>query len=113
MANHVTNKDLTQGGRLKTAAICLSAGIMLSACGMDYDKATKRSGDKKTQNLGVVHFRYGDNAESYDVDFKRVRGGYSLEAPMWDSENGSGVHFVTSHTSERKGFVGIQSALSF
>lgn len=90
--------------------------FILGACGMvDYDLKEKNLFAPASQNkdIGIVHFHYSDADEPYDVRLRRVKGGYAMQAPLYESDDGSHVNFTAMKNKDYKYFVGIEGKFTF
>lgn len=99
---------------LAIASLLLLGG----ACGMvDYDIKEQNffASSSKKKDIGVLRFHYSDSTESYDIRARRVKGGYAIQAPLYegDIKNDSHINFTASRTKSLDYFVGIEGKLSF
>lgn len=97
----------------------VAAGILiliLGACGMvDYDLHEENlfAPSSNRKNIGVVHFHYADGGEPYDVRLRRVKGGYAVQAPLYETNEGSHVNFTAMKNKDYKYFVGVEGKFTF
>jgi hypothetical protein len=95
-------------------AAALALCVLLAACGgVDYDFDAKNTfaPASKQRNIGSVRVHYNDDTTA-EIRVRRVPRGYAVQAPFYETKDAS-VQFTTSHTSEQKLFIGVQSRFAF
>jgi len=106
--------------RMGVLLFCLS---IVPACGVvDYSINTKSfipsasfSGISapKSKNLGTIYVRYSDTEKPYEINARKVKGGYALQAPLYTQNENAGANAVISRTNERGYFIGITGRFEF
>lgn len=97
--------------------LTLSLIIFLTACSnysMRLASVNLRDDNKKSKNhvMAVVNVRNIDTQENRPLYFNKLRGGYGVSTPLYESGNEQ-MHMFFSKTKEEHWFAGIQFRYEF
>lgn len=95
--------------------LLLLSTAMLAACGsIDYDLEPKNLfvSSSKNKNIGVVRFHFTENGQQHEVRFRKMKGGYGFQTPIFEEADGSHLTFMLSG-GRSKAFVGFQGKYNF
>lgn len=107
---------LPQEAHLSRHVLLLFVPLTFGACGfIDYDleRSHFAAPSSKGRDIGLIYFHYADDKEPYTVHVRKVRGGYAMQAPLYDNSDGDHVQFSASRTKQRDYFIGIEGKFTF